>query len=229
MTALSIGSCRTAVAVALISSTAYLMSAAPRCQGRLSQPGGPKQPSEGQRVALYDPRHSAQSPEATLDAERNDEVTPRKAEALHKLASSNFAKFAVQVQQASTEVQMKIIEQIPEFRKVAVEAVDSIAKAHDSTVSASQKSEDHVHLGAHEWRAALIAMLDEPTLTLEEKLRITAEIGETVKTQAAVHAENNKHRAALFGKVVLGGIAVAGLVVLAAAGGKLQIDGGDSA
>jgi hypothetical protein len=163
-----------------------------------------------------------------MSADGVDAMTPRKVDSLKKLADTNFAKFAVQVQHLSAEVQAKVIEQLPEFRKLAGEAIDKISTAHVTTLAASQESEARVHDAAEEWRSTLRAMLDDPNLSLDEKLRITAEIGETVKAQAAVHAENNKHRAALFGKVVVGVVAVAGLIVVAVTGGKFGVDQGGS-
>ena len=53
---------------------------------------------------------------------KDEEVTPRDMKSLTKLANANFARFAVQVQHLSAEVQIKIIEQLPEFKKIAAEA-----------------------------------------------------------------------------------------------------------
>lgn len=152
----------------------------------------------------------------------------RELGSLTKLARKNFAKFAVAIQHASSEVQLKIIEQLPEFRKLAMDAVDSIGRAYDSTISSNQQSEDQVHAGYREWRAALIEMLDQPDLSLEDKLRITAQIGETVKGQSQKDTENKAFKAALFGKIVMGVVGVVGVLAVAVTGGKLMLDQGDS-
>lgn len=163
-----------------------------------------------------------------MSVEKDDDVTPREVKSLRKLANANFTKFAVQVQHVSAEVQMKIIEQLPEFKKLATEAIEKISEAHESSLNSIQHSEDHVHEGIREWRGALIAILHDPSLSLEEKLRITTEIGQTVKVQAAIHAENNRLKVAMFGKVVIGVVAVAGAIVVAVTGGKFGIDQGDN-
>lgn len=163
-----------------------------------------------------------------MSVEKDESVTPREVRSLKKLAGTNFGKFALQVQHVSTEVQMKIIEQLPEFRNLATDAIDKISAAQESTLKSFEHSEDHVHQGASEWRAALIAMLDDPNLTLDEKLSITAQIGETVRTQKAVHSEGIRAKAALFGAGAIAVVAVVGAIVVAVAGGKIGIDGGSN-
>lgn len=159
---------------------------------------------------------------------KDDEVTPREINSLKKLANANFARFAIQVQHVSAEVQMKIIEQLPEFKKLATDAVEKISKAHESTLDSVQHSEDHAHQGIKEWRGALIAMLDDPDLSLDDKLRITSQIGETVRAHTALLAEGNKAKAALFVKTVLGVVGLVGLIIVAITGGKFGIDQGDN-
>ena len=159
-----------------------------------------------------------------MGAEQDDDVTPREMKSLAKLASANFSRFAIQVQHVSTEVQMKIIEQLPEFTKLAADAIEKISKAHETTLDSVQHAEDHAHEGIREWRAALIAMLDDVDLSLDDKLKITAQIGETVTAQTAFIAENNKAKAMLFVKTVLGVVGVVGLIVVAVTGGKFAID-----
>jgi len=162
--------------------------------------------------------------------EKDDGVTPRDMNSLRKLANANFARFAVQVQHVSAEVQMKIIEQLPEFKKLATEAIEKVSKAHKSTLDSVQHSEDHAHQGIKEWRRALIAMLDEPSLSLDDKFRITAQIGETVRAHASLLAEGNRVKAALFLKAVVGVTGVVGLIIVAIVGGRFAIDqGGDNA
>lgn len=165
-----------------------------------------------------------------MAVEKDGDVTPREVNSLKKLASQNFARFAVQVQHVSAEVQMKIIEQLPEFKKLATEAIDRVSKAHEATLNSIDHTADHADQGVTEWRRALIAMLDDPDLTLDDKLRITREIGETVKVQASMIAEGNKLKAALFLQAVLGVVGVIGIIVVAIAGGKFGIEqDGDSA
>ena len=68
------------------------------------------------------------------------------------------------------------------------------------------------------------------SLTLDDKFRITSEIGDTVKAQASMIAEGNKLKAALFLQTVLGVVGVLGLIIVAIACGKFAIEqDGDNA
>jgi hypothetical protein len=99
------------------------------------------------------------------------EVNPKKFNHLRKLASSDFGKFALQVEHMSAEVQMKLIAQLPEFRKLASDALDRISRAHKFTLDSMDQGEGQVHRGFEQWRSALLAMLDDPSLSLEDKLK----------------------------------------------------------
>lgn len=155
------------------------------------------------------------------------EVNPKKFNHLRKLANSDFGKFALQVEHMSAEVQMKLIAQLPEFRKLASDALDRISRAHKSTVDSMDHSEDQVHRGFEQWRSALLAMLDDPSLSLEDKLKITAEIGRTLREQADINTQNARVKAAMLGKLTVASLAVVGAVVVAVVGGKFGIDSGD--
>lgn len=156
-----------------------------------------------------------------------EDINPKKAERLQKLAATNFSKFAIQVEHLSAEVQAKLIEQLPEFQKLATRAMDQLSEAHRETLRSMDHSEDQVHQGFEEWRAALAKVLDDPDLTLAEKLQITSEIGATVRQQAAHQKENHRAKLAAFGSVAVGSLVVVGTVVIAVAGGKLGVGQGD--
>lgn len=159
--------------------------------------------------------------------DKTDDVSSRKLAHLKKMASTNFARFAIQVEHMSAEVQMKLIEQLPEFQKLATGALDKLSEAHRATLDSMQAAEGHLDQGFEDWRKSLIAILDDSALSLEEKLRVTAEIGRTVREQAAVQADNNKARAALLKSVVWGSVVVIGAVVVAVTGGKIGVDQSD--
>jgi len=154
----------------------------------------------------------------------DDEITERKFDSLKKLAGKNFPKFAVAFDQVSAEVQMKLIEQLPEFRKLAKDAVDSISKAYESTLKSDNHSEDKVHEAYGEWRASLNSMLADPDLTLDEKLKITAQIGETVRAQDAKVSEGRRMKMEMFRTVALVVVAVPVVLVAAIVGAKAMVD-----
>lgn len=157
-----------------------------------------------------------------------DETVSRSARSLTRLARTNFTRFAVQMQHVSDDVQKKVLERLPEFNALAADALKTLAGAHDSNLAATQHAEDQVHRAAEEWRAAARSLLDDPNLSTDDKLRVLGQIGDSARMQADVQAANNRHRARLFASVAVGAAAVAGVVVVAATGGRIGIDrGGD--
>lgn len=147
---------------------------------------------------------------------------------LRKLATKNFSRFAVAVQHASTEVQLKLIEQLPEFKKLATEALDANDKAFQSSLKSNDLSEEGLRRAHQQWRSALVSMLDDPELTLDDKLRITAEIAKSVEMQSKKDTESKAFKAGMFGTVVKGTVLVVGVIVLGLAGGKMMMDNNDS-
>ncbi|BDI22557.1 hypothetical protein [Herbiconiux sp. L3-i23] len=154
----------------------------------------------------------------------SDGLSEREFGSLKKLARKNFAKFAVAIQHVSTEAQLKLIEQLPEFRKLAMGAVESISSAFEATLDADERSEAHVHEGYREWRRALISLLEQQDLSLDEKLRIASLIGETVKEQAQFDSRGKAFKKEVLAKVGLSVLGVVGVIALALTGGKLMVD-----
>ncbi len=169
--------------------------------------------------------------EHTDENEKNDgrdDLSPRKFESLQKLAAKNYGKFAMQVQHMSEDVQKKLIEQLPEFRQLASGALDSLDKSFAAFLSSSDEGDKQVHDAYREQRTSLRQMLRQPDLSLDDKLRINAEIAETVAGQHRLNAEARAAKASAYGKTVIGAVAVIGVIVLAVSGGKLGLDQGDS-
>lgn len=156
----------------------------------------------------------------------NEGVDNREFDSLRKLAGKNFGRFAVAVQHTSEEVQLKLIAQLPEFRKLAVGALDSVDKSFLKTLEANQASESSLQEAYKQWRDALAIMLDDPDLTLDDKLRITAEIGKSVRMQAEGDRESKSFKMALLRTGVGGAVTVLAIVVMAISGGKAGFESG---
>lgn len=155
---------------------------------------------------------------------RPDEVSPRKLANLQRLAAKNFSRFAVEVQHVSEQVQLKLIEQLPEFRKLASEAVASAEKAFEETLKSNDEGERALHSAFTQWRDSLMKILENPDLTLEEQLLITREIGRTVELQGVKDTEGKHFKERLFRQLVLGAAITVGIVTVAVVGGKLGLD-----
>ncbi len=156
-----------------------------------------------------------------------EETSARKVAKLKKMAASNFSKFALQVEHLSTEAQMKLIAQLPEFQKLASGALEKLTEAHRETLRSMSHNEDQLHEAFEEWRSALRKVLDDPAISLDEKLRVTEAIGQTVREQATLQAQNHRAKAAALGTVAVASLALIGTVVVAVTGGKFGIEQGD--
>lgn len=156
-----------------------------------------------------------------------EEISGRKFESLKKLARSNYGRFAMQVQHLSEDVQKKLIDQLPEFRQLAGGALDSLDKSFQAFLKSADDGDRQVHDAYREQRAILDEMLKQPNLSLDDKLRINAEIGKTVEGQHRLNSEAKAAKAGAYVKTILGGAAIIGVVVVAITGGKFGFDQGN--
>lgn len=159
---------------------------------------------------------------------QNQNPSERKIESLTKLATKNFSRFAIAAQHMSAEAQIKLIQQLPEFRKLATDAVTSIERSYQATLKSNDESAQAVHSGYAALIGVLIKRLDKENLTLEDERWILNKIAEAVAEQKRMHNEDRNAKVAMFGKVVAGTAAVAVAVVVAVAGGKAALDQGNS-
>lgn len=156
------------------------------------------------------------------------EVSAKQFDSLKKMAGKNFGKFAVQVQHLSEEVQLQLIAQLPEFRQLATAALTELDKSYQSFIKSADEGDRQVHEAYREWRATLDAMIRQPNLTLDEQLRIAAEIAKTVEGQRQLNAEARAVKAAAHAKNVMGAVAIVSVITLAVTGGKFMLDQGDA-
>lgn len=161
-------------------------------------------------------------------AGQKDELSGRKFESLKKLAGKNYGRFAMQVQHMSEDVQKKLIEQLPEFRQLAVRALESLDKNFQAFLKSADEGDKQVHDAYREQRAILDEMLKQPELSLDDKLRINAEIGRTVEGQHRLNSEARAAKTGAYVKTILGSAAILGIVVVAITGGKFGLDQGNS-
>lgn len=162
------------------------------------------------------------------DDDSKPEISEKKFESLKKLAGKNFSKFAVQVQHLSEEVQLKLISQLPEFRQMAASALDGMDKSFQSFLKSADEGDRQVHEAYREWRATLDKLISQPDLTIDEQLRIAAEIAKTVEGQRQLNAEAKAVTAAAHAKTVVGAVAVVSVITLAITGGKFMLDQSDT-
>lgn len=113
------------------------------------------------------------------------------------------------------EVALKVIEQFPEFRTLAVNMLDVMEQRHESSLRHNKASQDKVHEAYRSVRAILEGELDRD-LDWDQRKFILEKLMETADREFEKDSENKNFIETTFGKVVtgVGGVAVAAAFVL---------------
>lgn len=142
------------------------------------------------------------------------------------LSRDKILQFVAMMPEMDKEVAIKVIEQFPEFRQFAVDALDVLEKEHASTLAFNKQSQDKVHQAYQDVRGVLTHELRRDDLSAEDRMIIIEMIMNTANREFEKDSENKRFLDTLFGKAALaGGTAIAlGIVVL---GGRV-LRGNDS-
>lgn len=92
----------------------------------------------------------------------------------------------------SKEVALKIAEQLPEIRKIAMKALGGLERAHKETVEGNSKSQDRVHDAYQDIRDILRGELQENDLSWDQKKEIYDMLNDTAEKQGVKDTENKK-------------------------------------
>lgn len=159
-----------------------------------------------------------------MNGNGDGQISDRQFERMKKLASKNFGRFAVSMQQLSEDVQLKLIAQLPEFRQLANDALKSLDENFQATLKSNGPGEEAVHRSFEARQRTLEELLSDPDLSLQERLQVTSEIGKCSTEFAAWVAERGREKHALYRNAVFGTLAVVTTVVVAVVGGKAMLD-----
>ncbi|MGR6973902.1 hypothetical protein ACU639_30620 [Streptomyces cynarae] len=143
------------------------------------------------------------------------------------LSKDNMIRFVAMMPDMSTEVALKIVEQFPTFKDFALNVVDAIKTSHESTLSANQQSEEHVHRAFQDLRDTIKNELDKGDLTWEQRKKLIDKMQETVREESQKDSENKRFLDGALKKVVMVGGAALALGV-AFVGGRIMAESKDS-
>ncbi|PZF62398.1 hypothetical protein DEI92_02600 [Curtobacterium sp. MCBD17_034] len=133
-----------------------------------------------------------------------------------------------EVQQVSDEVRIKLIEQLPEFRKLAADAINSLAEGYTTTMKSFDEGDHALREAFEQWRRSLDRILELPDITFEQRLELTREIGRTVELQSQKEAETKGAKVKLLERLTIGIGIAAGIAILAVVGGKMSLEQGNA-
>lgn len=123
------------------------------------------------------------------------------------------------------EVRLKIIDQFPNFKEYALTAVEGFQETTKGLLNSNIQSQENLHTAWQDVRRILEAQLKNPDTTSEEKLRYAEMIMETARQESAKDSENKSFLTDFMDKSgrILGGVLMAGIVVIAGAGGMKHL------
>ena len=144
-------------------------------------------------------------------------------ESWRNLSKDKMCRFAAMMPDTDKEVALKIVEQFPEFKSFALEALDVVEKRHESTLVHNKQSQESVHRTCQEIRAILKGELDRDDLSSDDRKGIFELIMETGKREFDKDSENKQFLEGMFktAAVAVGGALLAGIVFV---GGKAMIE-----
>lgn len=146
-------------------------------------------------------------------------------ESWRNLSKDKMIKFAAMMPNMDKEIALKIIQQLPEFTKFALEALNAMEKEHANTLSNNKDSQENVHKAYHDIRDILKGELNHENISTEEKKYILELIMETGKIEAEKDSENKQFLRGLFQSATVG----VGAILLSAVifvGGKFLLQNG---
>lgn len=142
------------------------------------------------------------------------------------LSRDKMIRFAAMMPDMDTELALKIVEQFPEFKRFALEALDVMEKRHESTLSHNRKSQEDLHQTFQEVRAILKDELNKEDLSWDQRKYLIELIVETGNREFAKDSENKRFLDALFTKAAFVGVAAISLGIIFV-GGRVLIQGED--
>lgn len=145
------------------------------------------------------------------------------------LSKDKVIKFAAMMPDMSNEVRIKIIEQFPKFKELALGALKVLEKEHESTLASNAQSQTHVHNAYQDIRKMLQDELEREDLSAEDRRILIEQLMETGEKEFEKDTENKQFLDGLFNKALMGvgGLVAASLVFV---GGKVVLQrGNDSA
>ena len=144
-------------------------------------------------------------------------------DSFRNLSRENVMRFAAMMPDMDKEVALKIVEQFPEFKAFALDAVNVMQKAHESTLAENRASQAQVHEAWQEVREILKGQLDGAELPWEEKKYILDLVMDTALQEASRDSENKQFLKDV-AKYTLTAVGAAVLMAVVYVGGRVGLE-----
>ncbi|MGW2179607.1 hypothetical protein ACWCXX_16200 [Streptomyces sp. NPDC001732] len=120
------------------------------------------------------------------------------------LSKDKMIRFAAMMPDMDTEVALKVVDQFPAFKEFAKEALDTIHKSHEATLSANKHSMDQVFQALQKNREIFERELSKDDLSREERKFLLELIQETGRLACQKDSENKKFLDGMLKKAIVG-------------------------
>lgn len=134
------------------------------------------------------------------------------------LSKDKVMRFATEMPKMSEAVLLKIIQQFPKFKELALDTLSILEREHRSTLESNSQSQERSHNAFQEIRRLLEGELSREDLSEEDRRFIIGRIMETGDREFEKDSENKRFLDGLFNKAIFAGAAaiVAALVFVGA-------------
>ena len=136
------------------------------------------------------------------------------------LSKDKIVHFAALMPEMDVEVAKRVVEQFPQFRVFATEALNVIEKEHTSTLAFNNASQEQVHQAFQHVRTILERELGRDDLTAEDRRIVIEALLETANREFAKDSENKEFLNAQLNKVATANLAALALGIVFV-GGRL--------
>ena len=144
----------------------------------------------------------------------------------NQLSKDKMLNFVAMMPDIDNEVRLKILDNLPEFKELALTIVKEIDETHRKIIDSNEINQKYIHEAYSETRQILQKQLDRDIVTPEERMHICNLLVKLLENEGELDKNNKKflNNIAVAG-AVLGGFALALLGV--AICGKLSIVRGE--
>lgn len=143
------------------------------------------------------------------------------------LSKDKVLRFAAMMPKMSESVWLKIIQQFPRFKELALDTLNVLEREHRSTLESNSQSQERSHSAFQEIRRVFEGELRREDLSEEDRRFLIGKIMETGEREFEKDSENKRFLDGLFNKAMLAG-AGAIMAALVFVGAKVALERGRS-
>ncbi|MCL2774216.1 MAG: hypothetical protein FWD71_12820 [Oscillospiraceae bacterium] len=143
------------------------------------------------------------------------------------LSRDKFMKLLSIMNDMSDEVRLKIIEQIPQFAKLCIEALNTAKEAYQKTLNENKQTTMEIIKKIDNIRETFSKELNRDNLSDEERMFIYKQLAEIANIYNGMDERSKKFFDTIFGKLLMGLGLIVGSVIVFVGGKFLLSSNGD--